>query len=335
MNSHPIPYIFNELDSDKSFQELAAVLDSTLKDNVITIGGSMGTGSIRKMPVEDGLYLRGWDLCLRQPFVLDKRNDCLPPEKFFHLIYVLNPEAVTLTMLSSCVSFRLQKGMNVLFVSGDVYFQAEIDGGQELKALDVSFTSGWLERTFDDRSGALQTFIDNLLQSTSPVLFFESTSPADYLVLRKAHATILSGLRDNLKIKSGILTLLSCFFHSVPQKKPDEVISNQFMYRDKMLKVEEFLLAHIQKKLPHIETIARSVAMSESSLKRHFKKMFGQCIYDHYLQLKMEHAKKILLQQQLSVSELAALLDYEKVSSFIDMFKRHFGVSPGAMQHRA
>ena len=49
----------------------------------------------------------------------------------------------------------------------------------------------------------------------------------------------------------------------------------------------------------------------------------------------MEHAKKILLQQQLSVSELAALLDYEKVSSFIDMFKRHFGVSPGAMQHRA
>ena len=83
---------------------------------------------------------------------------------------------------------------------------------------------------------------------------------------------------------------------------------------------------------PGIHFIAKKVALSESTLKRYFKVLFNQTVHEHYLQLKMEHAKQLLVQDDLPVNEVAGRLKYEKVSSFIDAFKRLFGYSPGQLK---
>jgi AraC-like DNA-binding protein len=45
----------------------------------------------------------------------------------------------------------------------------------------------------------------------------------------------------------------------------------------------------------------------------------------------MDFAKKMLLEKPMRVNEVAALLDYDKVSNFIRMFKRRHGFSPGSL----
>lgn len=62
--------------------------------------------------------------------------------------------------------------------------------------------------------------------------------------------------------------------------------------------------------------------------------MFGKSIYEYYLELKMDYAKRLLMERPLSVNEVASMLDYEKVSNFIDMFKRHHGITPGVLRHK-
>src|SRR6185503_16309877 len=127
--------------------------------------------------------------------------------------------------------------------------------------------------------------------------------------------------------KGGALSLVYDFFNRISsqiQRNPPE---SKIVHYDKMLATEKILLDHLQKSLPSIESIAKQVALSESTLKRHFKLMFGQSIYEYYLQMKMDYAKRMLIEKPLSVSEVATILQYEKVSNFIDMFRKHHGFS--------
>lgn len=48
----------------------------------------------------------------------------------------------------------------------------------------------------------------------------------------------------------------------------------------------------------------------------------------------MDFGRRLLLEKTLSVNEVAAMLEYDKVSNFIEMFKRRHGVSPGALQRQ-
>ena len=100
------------------------------------------------------------------------------------------------------------------------------------------------------------------------------------------------------------------------------------------MEAEEILMAHLQTNLPTLDKIAQKVALSESTLKRHFKAIFGRNIYEYYLEQKMNLAKNLLLEKPLSVNEAAEILGYEKVSNFIDIFKKHHGFSPGRMKKR-
>jgi AraC-like DNA-binding protein len=76
------------------------------------------------------------------------------------------------------------------------------------------------------------------------------------------------------------------------------------------------------------------VALSETTLKRYFKLIYGKSVYDYYLNKKMEMARTILLQNPYSVNEIAELMGYEKVSHFIEIFKKHHGCSPGSIKKK-
>ena len=80
--------------------------------------------------------------------------------------------------------------------------------------------------------------------------------------------------------------------------------------------------------------IAKTVALSESTLKRYFKLIYGKSIYEYYLNRKMEMSRTLMLQKPYSVNEIAELMGYEKVSHFIEIFKRHHGYSPGSIKKK-
>ena len=61
--------------------------------------------------------------------------------------------------------------------------------------------------------------------------------------------------------------------------------------------------------------------------KKGFKEMFGSIIFDFYQSQRMEHAKYLLYEKGLSVTEVSALLGYSSISHFSTAFKKHTGIN--------
>ena len=97
--------------------------------------------------------------------------------------------------------------------------------------------------------------------------------------------------------------------------------------REKISKAREVLLQHIGEPLT-IKALSRKVAINECYLKKGFKEMFGTTIFDFYQSQRMEHAKYLLYEKGLSVTEVSLLLGYSSISHFSTAFKKHTGIKP-------
>lgn len=78
---------------------------------------------------------------------------------------------------------------------------------------------------------------------------------------------------------------------------------------------------------PSSAELAKIFSMNEKKLKQNFKAGYGTTLYAYVVQLRMEKAKKLLL-QNYNVNELAVLLGYHSVSHFIKVFKSYYGCTP-------
>ena len=136
---------------------------------------------------------------------------------------------------------------------------------------------------------------------------------------------ILDWRKNNRKART-LSLIADIFSHSMSDRSQD------LPHRDKMLMVERLLEDHFEKTLPSIESIARQASLSESTLKRHFKQMFGKSIYEYYLEKKMAYAKRLLLENHFTVKDVAYRLGYEKPSNFIHIFKKFHHYSPGSLR---
>ena len=97
--------------------------------------------------------------------------------------------------------------------------------------------------------------------------------------------------------------------------------------REKIIKAREVLIQHIGEPIT-IKALSRKVAINECYLKKGFKEIFGTTIFDFYQSQRMEHAKYLLYEKGLSVTEVSLLLGYSSISHFSTAFKKHTGIKP-------
>ncbi len=97
--------------------------------------------------------------------------------------------------------------------------------------------------------------------------------------------------------------------------------------RQRIYKAREILLSKIGEPIT-IKELSRKVAINECYLKKGFKEVFGTTIFDFYQQQRMEHAKYLLYEKALSVTDVSALLGYSSISHFSAAFKKHTGLKP-------
>ena len=97
--------------------------------------------------------------------------------------------------------------------------------------------------------------------------------------------------------------------------------------REKISLAREILLQHIGEPLT-IKELSRKAAINECYLKKGFKEMYGTTIFDFFQSQRMEHAKYLLYEKGLTVTDVSALLGYSSISHFSTAFKKHTGLKP-------
>src|SRR5690349_13882891 len=129
---------FQEMDSEESIYSLADALESAYINNTIKIPPKSGNGIIRKIKIEEGLYMRVWDFQLNQPLRVSKIADEKSEDKVFHIGFLLNPEALLLRMEGMRKEIRAKAGRNILFMSNDASSEIEVITDNNLQAIDIS-----------------------------------------------------------------------------------------------------------------------------------------------------------------------------------------------------
>jgi len=137
--------------------------------------------------------------------------------------------------------------------------------------------------------------------------------------------------RENIFINAQTQIILLYTTDNMLGNKEESLVQSRFLNveedRDKIINAREILLQHICEPIT-IKALSRKVAINECYLKKGFKEIFGTTIFDFYQNQRMEHAKYLLYNKHLSVTEVSSMLGYSSISHFSTAFKKHTGIKP-------
>lgn len=91
--------------------------------------------------------------------------------------------------------------------------------------------------------------------------------------------------------------------------------------------VYQWVFAHFAEPLDH-DIITRRVGMSRSALCHYFKRVTGRTLTDFINEIRVGHARKLLIETDQSVAEIAYASGFESLSNFNRHFHDLTGVSP-------
>lgn len=107
--------------------------------------------------------------------------------------------------------------------------------------------------------------------------------------------------------------------------KPIEMISDED--KMKILLAKQYIVKNYNQHLT-ISMIAKQIGTNEFTLKKVFKIFFGTTIFGYINNIKMDKAKKLLENKNVSITQVSEIVGYKNPQHFTTAFKKKFGVVP-------
>ncbi|MDP2175624.1 MAG: AraC family transcriptional regulator [Bacteroidota bacterium] len=140
----------------------------------------------------------------------------------------------------------------------------------------------------------------------------------------------LSGFKRNLFLESNILYLLV----QLNKTNSSDFLEcekcnflNTASEIEKIQEAKQYILDNLANNLT-IPIIALTVGTNQCYLKKGFKEVFKQTIFEFIQENRMVKAKHLLLTEKYSITDIAASVGYSSLSSFSQSYKNYFGISP-------
>jgi len=145
-------------------------------------------------------------------------------------------------------------------------------------------------------------------------------------ILNHSYTGAMENIYINSKIQDLLLHSMDCLVEERVEKFTCKFLEDE-RTREGIYKARDILLQHIGDPIT-IKALSRKVALNECYVKQGFKELFGVTIFDFFQQQRMEHAKYLLHEKGLSVTDVSAALGYSSISHFSAAFKKHTGIKP-------
>jgi AraC-like DNA-binding protein len=334
MRSYAVP--FADIDQDKAFKRLARETRGQLVDGNTTIRwlDGIARGQVKKWHLDAGLHMRVWNLVFSEPVAL--RKQAVPlyiNNSGYSLLCILSPESVTLKSVNHHQQINKVRERNMVLAPETVNADLQIGATLPVQLIDFQIAPYW----FRKQPGYVHVskyFDERVVEHDGLPVLIEPCVKKNKLIAGKLFSHAASNNTNVSELLSLSGFLITDFLDRLTNTGSSTTCSHINMYYDKVVEAEGILLTYLHTSLPRLENVAQQVALSESTLKRYFKLIFGKSIYEYYLTRKMEMARQLLLEKPLTVNEAAELMGYEKVSNFIDIFKKHHGYSPGTIRKK-
>ena len=187
-----------------------------------------------------------------------------------------------------------------------------------LHHFEVDAPSEWLEFYFCAGEKIFRTLSELKVVSDAPV-FYVGEDLAIFQRLEEYHR--LFQRTDDLHAVKLLLEFqnLLCWLNQYSGRAQKE---------DWVQRVCEVIAKNCQVGVP-MEEIAVECGMSYETLRKRFQRVFDCSLSQYCINVRINQSKTMLLDENKSIQEVAALLGYCDTYAFIHQFKQQVGVSPG------
>jgi len=227
------------------------------------------------------------------------------------------------------------KQHNIFYMpSFDGYFES---GKQPTtnEFLEVHFTEDYFRRFLYSDTGMLKDMAARMDNKQISILNKKNmfiTNRMELIVQELLHCN-KTGILKRLFLESKVLELLVLQieqFESVNDIKNNNAVKAYDI--EKLHYAKHLLELNISNPCSLID-LAHKAGLNDFKLKKGFKTLFGTTVFGYLHELRMQEAKRLLLEYKKPIHEIAAYCGYEYVQHFTTAFKKKFGITPGKMKN--
>lgn len=99
--------------------------------------------------------------------------------------------------------------------------------------------------------------------------------------------------------------------------------------RELISKVTRYIDEHYQDSNLNVNTIGERFELKGSYISKLFKDQTGEGLLDYITKVRIQQAKRMISYKQDSISDIANYVGYNEVATFIRVFKKYEGITPG------
>ena len=286
--------------------------------NKFVLDPLVGKGYVQIFNLEKGLQARFWDCFLKEGIEMYSDVDSEIENAYFTLAFFLNMQGLQFAHRDTIL--RDNKIWDSIFISATSNYKMHIDPKATVHCLSISFSKKWLNNNLLKDNEAFKNLKEKIDTTESFSLLQSMTSSNKKYVQELFDASWKKSL-GSFYIKSAVLKIVCDFFYKL--KQSETFSTNNPCIDISLTEVENYLSDHLTAPLPNLKDLAHKFSLSESTLKRHFKKKYGVNMSTFFIRNKMEYAQRLINEKNISVSETAFMLGYKNVNNFITMFGKY------------
>ncbi len=236
------------------------------------------------------------------------------------------------------------KSIPVNFSSGqyNFFYLPEVDGiltykKAKRKTLEIMITEEYIKSIFSSTFNKVSFGFGEALSNGTPYILFNTSQPIPAELSLIINDIVNCSYQKEIKevyIESKVKEIFSFIFTVIGQQNRHNT-SLQITSKDKkqILLVEEIIKKDLHKSLT-IKELSILTGINQNKLKRNFKIITGKPIFSYLSDIRMEEAKKLLVKDQMNVSEVAYAVGYKNPQHFTSAFKKKFNFLPSDIKKK-
>lgn len=296
--------------------------DGRFSENRVCLPKRLGEGYVRSIKFNNNMHLMIAD----QRFTDDLRIEAPPEDWPLEFIFSFGG-SVQSTIEGIGETGCLDSHAAVLYMPGK---KARMDIARARRnqsvsiKLDPQYVQSWLA---DDSS--ITASILHALEHKTPVMHGRPLMAAQQVALFQLLQCSLSGSASRMYLESKALELIALSLDSFAEPlNPSPTLRDTDIRK---IHLARDIVLQNAVNPPGLQELAHRVGTNEFKLKSGFKAVFGTTVFGYVRKQRMEQARMMLVQGDVSVTQVALEVGYASLGHFVEAFKTHFGITPGRL----
>ncbi|WP_312900981.1 helix-turn-helix transcriptional regulator [Chryseobacterium taichungense] len=258
------------------------------------------------------------------------KSEMIESRSSFNLLFFLGSD-INLTAQDCRTTFSFNKNQYILHYShNNSVAELWTDNHQPLKYLRIEIAYTYIFNLINPGLNKESEEILENMTRNNYIFLYKQTPPnmtvEMHMILKELITYSKKGMLQKLFIEAKIIKLLMLIFEQFSEK-------NTFTETPKIpAMIKKFIDENFHRNIK-VEEIGNSIGINQNKIRKEFKAQYHITVSDYIAELRMLKAKKLIINKEIMIKEIAIECGYEYVQNFTRAFKKKFGVSPEKLRN--